>query len=141
MVLKYFDNFTGEWLDVTANEGATLQMNASGEWETNIGYKKWVGVLKHTPSTPFVYTEFENTLGVTLAYSQIATGIYSISYTNIFSLGKTFVMINNFADGYAFSATLISNDSVIITTTDLSTLTPVDYVLANATAIEIRVYN
>ena len=141
MVLKYFDNFTGEWLDITGSEGATLQIDSNGEWVVSGGYKKWVGVLKHGPTTPFQYTEFENTLGVTLNYSQLSTGTYSIGYTNIFTLGKTFVLINNFAAGCVNSATLIGNDSIEITTIDLSTLAPADYILAGGTTIEIRVYN
>lgn len=140
MNIKYFDNFTGTWLDVSGATGAALEYYDASGWVTSVGYKKWVGNLTQTGTSAPTATIFENTLGVTLNYNYVGVGKYSLASDNIFTTNKTVVFINNNATGYIISTELSSDDAVIINTIESDTLNTSNGIL-NKTSIEIRVYN
>lgn len=140
MTIKYFDNFTGTWNDISGSTGSTLIYGSDGEWTTSAGYKKWVGNLTQTGTSAPTATIFENTLGVTLNLNYIGVGKYQVGADNIFTTNKTVVFINNNATGYVISTDLSSDDAVIINTIESDTLNAANGIL-NKTSIEIRVYN
>ena len=132
MIIKYFDEFEGRWLDISGNTGSTLTYGVDG-WETSTGYSKLVLLISQTGTDDPTYTELENTTGSTYSLNRNGAGQYTIDFDDaILSQGKTFIQIQQ-----------SDTDIIQIYRNDTSTIklfTNGDSVL-DFTSFELRIYN
>ena len=140
MVLKYFDNFTGEWIDIDTPPYTSLEADSIGEWKTSVGYKKYVALLSQSASSAPTAIVLENTLGGTPSFSYTSTGNYLLTLGSAFDSNKTYVIIGDSDVAQVIcSAVNVSNNDVELRTFNLSGTYLND--IFNNTTIEIRVYN
>jgi hypothetical protein len=79
MIIKYFQEFEGEWIDITGTTGQGLEYTPSG-WVTTSksAYKSFVGELSQSGgSNPSITTFFNNT-GASFTISRDAEGVYRL---------------------------------------------------------------
>lgn len=143
MVIKYFDNFTGSYYDVSGSTGSTLVYGSDGEWSTSTGYKVYVALLSQTGTNDPTAVELENTIGdVNYTYDDI--GSYIID--GDFPSGKTVCFVSNIGevpgDDISIRANIDTN-SIYLVTTSVSFAGTSAYSddILKITPIEIRVYN
>jgi len=132
MIIKYFDEFNGLWLDITGNTGSTLTKGAE-EWTTTQGYSVLTLLISQTGTDAPTYTELENTTGSTYSLNRNGAGQYTIDFDDTpLSQGKTFIQIQQ-----------SDTDIIQIYRNDTSTIklfTNGDSVL-DFTSFELRIYN
>ena len=132
MIIKYFDEFNGQWIDITGNTGSTLVRGAN-DWSTSQGYLVYSALISQTGTDAPTYTELENTTGSNITTTRNASGLYKITFADeILSQGKTMVFIQQ------------SDSSIIqIQRTDINevTITTSTDGILYFTSLEIRIYN
>jgi hypothetical protein len=103
------------------------------------GYLSYVATLTQTATNAPVATELENTLGGTVAWSYVTTGIYRATGTGLFTVGKTVVFLGNSNNSTnVVSFYYIDGDEIDISCIGLDgTYADGQFV---DTSIEIRVY-
>ena len=132
MIIKYFDEFEGHWIDISGNTGSTI-VRGSDDWTTSQGYLVYCALLSQSGTNAPTYTELDNTTGSTITTSYIASGQYKISFADsILTQGKTMVFIQQ-NDGSVIQAYRSAIDEITIRTS-------ADGIL-NFTSLEIRIYN
>jgi len=132
MIIKYFDEFNGLWLDITGNTGSTLTKGAE-EWTTTQGYSVLTLLISQTGTDAPTYTELENTTGETYTLTRVGVGNYRVILDDdILSQGKTWLTIQQ------------SDTNIIQVFRDNETTiriyTNADGIL-NFTSFELRIYN
>lgn len=133
MVIKYFDEFEGKWLDISGNTGSTLTYGVDG-WETSTGYSKLVLLISQTGTDDPTYTELENTTGETYTIERdVTAGNYYLTFsTGIMSQGKTVIFIQqsdvDIIQAYRYD---ISQLNIVTNGDDI----------LNFTSLEVRIYN
>jgi hypothetical protein len=95
MIIKYFDEFNGKWLDITGTTGTTLQYNDASGW-VGVPNKIIKGNISQVgTSDPTIYI-FENTTGATFTTTRSITGIYRInSNIPLWTASTMFITIGN----------------------------------------------
>jgi hypothetical protein len=97
MVIKYFDEFNGQYIDLTGTTGQGLEYGASG-WVTTSknSYRSFVGEISQTGSDdPTITTLFNNT-GATFTITKLSTGVYRFqSDFDLFVQGQMWWYIGN----------------------------------------------
>jgi hypothetical protein len=140
MLLKYFDSFTGLWLDIATPPYTTLEADSIGEWKTSVGYKKYIALLSQSATSAPTAIVLDNTLGGTPSFSYTSTGNYLLTLGSAFDSNKTYVIIGNSDVAQVIcSAVNINNNDIQLRTFNLSGTYLND--IFNNTTIEIRVYN
>lgn len=95
MIIKYFDEFNGQWLDITGTTGTTLQYNDASGW-VGVPTKIIRGNLSQVGTSAPTIDEFENTLGVTLSTTRTGIGIYRIDASaSIWTASTMFIIFGN----------------------------------------------
>jgi hypothetical protein len=95
MIIKYFDEFNGQWLDITGTTGTTLTYNDASGW-VGVPNKVIKGNISQVGTSAPTINVFENTTGSTLSTSRTNTGIYRIdSDISIFTTNTMFIVIGN----------------------------------------------
>ena len=97
MVIKYFDEFLGEYIDLTGTTGQGLEYGASG-WVTTSknAYKSFVGELSQEGTDDPVITTFFNDTGATFTITRGDVGTYILtSDTEIFIQSEIYWYIGN----------------------------------------------
>lgn len=102
-------------------------------------YKVYTALLTQTGTNAPVATVLENTLGGTVVWSRLSTGIYFGTLNSAFTLDKTFVSASKEAFSLFINISPDTTNRVQINTTNNSG-TLVDGGM-NKMSIEIRVYN
>lgn len=132
MIIKYFDEFEGHWVDITGNTGATL-VRGTNDWTTSQGYLVYSALISQTGTDAPTYTELENTTGSTITITRNNVGLYKITFSDeILSQGKTQLFIQQ-SDSSIIQIQRSDINEVTITTSN-------DGILY-FTSLEIRIYN
>jgi len=131
MIIKYFDEFEGNFIDITGATGSTLSYGAGG-WETTNGYLTLEMQISQTATNDPTSNEFINTLG-TYTLTRNAAGDYRITFDdNVLNQGKTVMYIQQ-SDANIIRIYRNADNEIIIRTNS-------DGVL-DFTSLEIKVYN
>jgi len=89
MIIKYFDEFEGEFIDITGTTGQGLEYGASGWTQTSkSAYKSFVGELSQSGGSAPSLTTFFNNTGATFTITRDGTGQYRLE-SNISIFVKT----------------------------------------------------
>jgi hypothetical protein len=140
MIIKYFDEFNGQWLDITGTTGTTLQYNDASGW-VGISNKVIKGNISQTGTSAPTIDMFENTTGATITTNRATTGAYRIiSDISLFTTNTMFITIGNnqIKNGdYTFILRYDDNYTLALFTYQGATLT--DELLGN-TSFEIKIY-
>jgi hypothetical protein len=140
MIIKYFDEFEGQWLDITGTTGTTLQYNDASGW-VGVSNKLIRANISQVGTSNPTIDIFENTTGATLTTSRTVTGIYRInSDITLFTTNTMFIMFGNnqIKNGdYTFIMQYGTATRLDVFTYQGSTLT--DELLGN-TSFEIKIY-
>jgi hypothetical protein len=89
MIIKYFDEFEGEFIDITGTTGQGLEYGASGWTQTSkSAYKSFVGELSQSGGSAPSLTTFFNNTGATYTITRDGTGQYRLE-SNISIFVKT----------------------------------------------------
>ena len=89
MIIKYFDEFEGEFIDITGTTGQGLEYGASGWTQTSkSAYKSFVGELSQSGGSAPSLTTFFNNTGATFTITRDGTGEYRLE-SNISIFVKT----------------------------------------------------
>ena len=95
MIIKYFDEFEGQWLDITGTTGTTLQYNDASGW-VGVPNKVIRGNISQVGTSDPTIDIFENTTGATITISRTNTGIYQInSDISLWTTNTMFITIGN----------------------------------------------
>ena len=94
MIIKYFDDFNGVWLDITGTTGTTLQFNDASGW-TGVPNKVIRGYISQGGSSAPTIDIFENTTGATFTTSRSTTGQYRIDSDISLWTTSMFITIGN----------------------------------------------
>jgi hypothetical protein len=94
MIIKYFDEFNGEWLDITGATGTTLQFNDASGW-VGVPSKVIRGTISQGGINAPTVVEFENTTGATLSTSRSTNGQYRIDSDISLWTTSMFITIGN----------------------------------------------
>jgi hypothetical protein len=95
MIIKYFDEFNGQWLDITGTTGTTLQFNDASGW-VGVPSKVIKGNVSQDGTFAPTLDIFENTTGATLTTSRSTDGQYTIdSDISIWTASTMFITISN----------------------------------------------
>jgi hypothetical protein len=140
MIIKYFDEFEGQWLDITGTTGTTLQFDDASGW-VGVSNKVIKGNLSQVGTSAPTIDIFENTTGATLSTSRSNIGIYRInSDISLFTSNTMFITIGNnqIKNGdYTFIMQYGTDKRLDLFTYQGATLT--DELLGN-TSFEIKIY-
>jgi hypothetical protein len=140
MIIKYFDEFEGQWLDITGTTGTTLQYNDASGW-VGIPNKVLKGNLSQTGTSAPTIDIFENTTGATFTTQRFTDGQYRIlSDISVFTSTTMYITIgNNQTKNGLFTYSFQYNniDKIDLFTYQDNALT--DEVLGN-TSFEIKIY-
>jgi len=97
MIIKYFDEFEGQFIDLTGTTGQGLEYSPSG-WVTTskTEYRSFVGEINQSgDNDPTITTYFNNT-AATFTMSKIDTGVYRLqSNIELFVQGQMWWYIGN----------------------------------------------
>ena len=69
MIIKYFDEFNGQWLDITGTTGTTLQFDDASGW-VGVSNKVIKGNISQVGTDAPTIDIFENTTGATFTTSR-----------------------------------------------------------------------
>jgi len=95
MIIKYFDEFNGQWLDITGTTGTTLQFNDASGW-VGVPSKVIRGNISQGGNDAPTMNILENTTGATLTTNISYSGCYYIdSDISIFTDNTMFITIGN----------------------------------------------
>jgi phage-related protein len=95
MIIKYFDEFEGQWLDITGTTGTTLTYNDASGW-VGVSNKVIKGNISQAGTSAPTIDEFENTTGATFTTSRTTNGVYRIdSSINLWTDNTMFITIGN----------------------------------------------
>ena len=95
MIIKYFDEFNGQWLDITGTTGTTLTYNDASGW-IGVPNKVIKGNLSQTGTSAPTIDIFENTTGATLTGFRSNTGEYTLqSDISLWTDSTMFITIGN----------------------------------------------
>jgi hypothetical protein len=95
MIIKYFDEFNGQWLDITGTTGTTLQYNDASGW-VGVPNKIIRGTISQSGTSAPTIVEFENTTGATLSTARSTNGQYRIdSDISLWTASTMFITIGN----------------------------------------------
>jgi len=95
MIIKYFNEFQGQWLDITGTTGTTLQYNNASGW-VGVTNKVIKGNISQVGTSSPTILIFENTTGATLTTSRTNTGVYRIdSNIPLWTTSTMFITIGN----------------------------------------------
>jgi len=95
MIIKYFDEFEGQWLDITGATGTTLQYDDASGW-VGVSNKVIRGNISQVGTNAPTIDIFENTTGATLTTSRTNAGIYRIdSNIALWTTSTMFITIGN----------------------------------------------
>jgi hypothetical protein len=98
MIIKYFDEFNGEWIDITGTTGTTLQFNDASGW-TGVPSKVIRGNVSQDSTFAPTLDIFENTTGAVLSTSRSTDGQYRIeSDISLWTANTMFMTIQNSQD-------------------------------------------
>lgn len=140
MIIKYFDEFEGQWIDITGTTGTTLQFNDSSGW-VGIPSKVIRGNITQTGTSAPTIDEFENTTGAILSTSRSTNGQYRIdSDIALWTTNTMFITIGNNQNKtgvFNFLLQYGTSKRLDLYSYDGTTLT--DEVLEN-TSFEIKIY-
>ena len=143
MIIKYFDEFEGTWIDISGATGSTLEYDGSG-WTSTPEYRVLIGTISQTGSSAPTINAYKDSgylSGLTLTY--VGTGEYNIeSVDDIFD--PTLGFWCNFANHSSINADTVSIQTYIVDVSNLKILTYksgslTDEILLN-TPFELRVY-
>jgi hypothetical protein len=119
MIIKYFDEFNGEYIDLTGTTGQGLEYSASG-WVTTSknSYRSFVGEINQTGSDDPTITTFFNNTGATFTIIRDTTGTYRIDCSaSIFVQGQMWWYIGNnqlTQDSFTYQAYYLSSTQMQI---------------------------
>jgi hypothetical protein len=140
MIIKYFDEFNGQWLDITGTTGTTLTYNDASGW-VGVPNKVIRGNISQGATSAPTINEFENTTGATLSTSRTTNGVYRIdSNINLWTTSTMFITIGNNQDKLGVFTFLLQYGTATrldLFSYDGNTLT--DEILNN-TSFEIKIY-
>ena len=140
MIIKYFDEFNGQWLDITGTTGTTLTYNDASGW-VGVSNKAIRANISQVGTSNPTIDEFENTTGATLTTSRTTTGQYRInSDISLFTASTMFIVIGNNQTkngDYTFILQYGTDKRLDLFTYQGATLT--DELLGN-TSFEIKIY-
>ena len=140
MIIKYFDEFNGQWNDITGTTGTTLTYNDASGW-VGVPNKVIKGNISQTGTSAPTIDLFENTTGATLSTSRTNTGIYRIdSNISLWTASTMFIVIGNnqIKNGdYTFIMQYGTDTRLDLFTYEGATKT--DELLGN-TSFEIKIY-
>jgi hypothetical protein len=89
MIIKYFDEFEGEFIDITGTTGQGLEYGPSGWTQTSkSAYKSFVGELSQSGGSDPSITTFFNNTGATFTITRDGAGQYRLE-SNISIFVKT----------------------------------------------------
>ena len=95
MIIKYFDEFEGQWLDITGTTGTTLTYNDASGW-VGVPNKILKGNISQTGTSAPTIDIFENTTGATFTTSRSTNGQYRIdSDISLWTASTMFITIGN----------------------------------------------
>jgi hypothetical protein len=95
MIIKYFDEFEGQWLDITGTTGTTLQYNDASGW-VGVDNKVIKGNISQVGTNTPTINIFENTTGATLTPYYSNVGEYVVqSNISLFTSNTMFITIGN----------------------------------------------
>ena len=95
MIIKYFDEFNGQWLDITGTTGTTLTYNDASGW-VGVPNKIIRANISQVGTDAPTIDEFENTTGATFTTSRTTNGQYRInSSINLWTANTMFITIGN----------------------------------------------
>jgi hypothetical protein len=143
MIIKYFDEFEGVWIDISGETGSTLEYDGSG-WTSTPEFRVLIGTISQTGTdapTINAYKDSGYLAGLTLTY--VGTGEYNIeSADSIFD--PTLGFWCNFANHSSINSDSVIIQTYIVNTANLKILTfksggLTDEILLN-TPFELRVY-
>jgi hypothetical protein len=143
MIIKFFDEFEGTWVDISGSTGSTLEYDGSG-WTSTPEYRVLIGTISQTGSgdpTIDSYKDSGYLAGLTLTY--VGTGEYNIeSDDDIFDPSLGFWC--NFSNHSSINTDTVSIQSFIVDVSNLKIFTYkggalTDEILLN-TPFEFRIY-
>ena len=140
MIIKYFDEFNGQWLDITGTTGTTLTYNDASGW-VGVPNKIIRANISQVGTDAPTIDEFENTTGATFTTSRTTNGQYRInSSINLWTANTMFITIGNNQTkngNYTFILQYGTATRLDLFTYQGATLT--DELLGN-TSFEIKIY-
>jgi hypothetical protein len=140
MIIKYFDEFNGQWLDITGTTGTTLTYNDASGW-VGVPNKVIRGNISQAGTSAPTINEFENTTGATLSASRTGNGQYRIdSDISLWTTNTMFITIGNNQNKVGVFTFLLQYGTATrldLFSYDGNTLT--DEILEN-TSFEIKIY-
>ena len=77
MIIKYFDEFEGVWIDISGATGSTLEYDGSG-WTSTAEQWRIEGTIRQVATDAPTLNIFTNNGNVTLTPTRIAAGHYNI---------------------------------------------------------------
>jgi hypothetical protein len=83
MIIKYFDEFEGQWTDVTGTIGSSLVITDNGFEALQFNKKYVVALTQSGTDDPIVTTEYINTIG-TIIWTRSSDGQYNGNLTDAF---------------------------------------------------------
>ena len=122
MIIKYFDEFEGVWIDISGETGSTLEYDGSG-WTSTPEFRVLIGTISQTGTdapTIDAYKDSGYLAGLTLTY--VGTGEYNIeSADDIFDPSLGFWC--NFANHSSINSDSVIIQTYIVNTSNLKILT------------------
>jgi hypothetical protein len=143
MIIKYFDEFEGVWIDISGQTGSALEYDGSG-WTSTPEYRVLIGTMTQAGSgapTIDAYRDSGYLAGLTLTY--VGVGEYNIeSDGDIFD--PTMGFWCNFANHSSINSDTVSIQTYIVDVSNLRIFTYKggslsDDILLN-TPFELRIY-
>jgi hypothetical protein len=119
MIIKYFDEFEGQFIDITGTTGQGLEYGASGWTQTSkSAYKSFVGELSQSGGSAPSLTTFFNNTGATFTITRDGAGQYRLE-SNISIFVKTemwwYIGNNQLTENpYTFQALYLSSTQMQI---------------------------
>ena len=79
--------------DIIVNQNAITKRCSTqdiADLATGVSYKIWRGLVSQTGTSAPTAIELENTLGGSITFTYVSTGVYTIEGTGLFTTDKTF---------------------------------------------------
>jgi len=140
MIIKYFDEFEGEWLDITGTTGTTLQYNSASGW-VGVPNKVIKGNISQVGTSDPTIVFFENTTGAEITTTRASKGQYRItSDISLFTENLIFITIgNNQIKNGDYTFLMQYGDEFRLDIFTYQGATKTDELLGN-TSFEIKIY-
>jgi len=138
---KILFNDAADGLLKTKDSSGVVETLATTEGIAATEPKVYVALLTQTGTDAPVATVLENTLGSVPIWSYEGIGLYSITLSNTFTVGKTTIFVGNYWDGEAVIAIPSQYDiNIIYFNVSYAISANSGDSLLNSTPVEIRVY-